>query len=1035
MQEKNWYAALRNIVSLGSRKLVKIENMGMLAAARREHLGQFFTPDVVARFMWSFVANLPIHSILDNSIGSGRLLQFADPEKHSLYGVDVHQETVDEVKRVVSEAGFKCEILCAGMEQIRPTGMCASLINPPFSIHLESTGLKPEPGFTRMGKFGPDTSATSDEYAVIQALKASRVVVALLPRSSADAIRKGEGCWASSKVQPRLRGVFDLPSTTFKAENATVLTSVVVFGEGPRKRQVVHETIESFDPLNLDLDLLDGERNSSREAALRYQLLDAATPTITLPVTGDRTVRVSLDGRKVRLRYLCGLTQAMVANAILKKRIFSDEHHRLPQGILYDGQGKMDIEAYMMQDDPLAAFGTFVNSIRDAGGEPVLQPGVLATLDRKVRRHKRAALALKHTIYTRGASAMSSVIGTARKTHNADPKQWVSPIIKEGEQVEFTRTQSGMYSYLRKDREYLLNADDLEAKFVLEGAAEGWQVVHEGLAKAYPAEAARLRKRAIKLGIDSWLSWDFQLEDLIEATMKPTGACMAWKQACGKSRLGAGLILLAGVKHGLIVVESRLVDEMLGQLLRIGINSNDVCVIDSPDKLTRLKQINLISYERLRMAVDDTPRKRKITYAHKLRRRIGLVVADEGERLANFNSDQSRALFQLSARKRYILTGTPIANYPRDIHGLLLFTAGDGTAAQPYGFRKGFIEKWWIDSMRHAVRGIEKIKDDFLVVDWVTFEFSETLREGAKREIPKIANVEKFRAWLAPHVKRRLTEEPDVAKHIQLPPAKFKTIECEWDPEHLAYYLKAADDFAQIYRDARDSEKKNNLAILLAKLQAVQAALNIPQRGVEGMGPYLGLTSKQRAVLDYLVDLSREGRKGLLYCESPDTVKLLYKELKARGIKTVQFHGGISIKARVKAKDDEFINGDAHHLLCTKASARAGYNLPMCDEVIFYDRSWSAKTEGQAMHRPMRVERKEPVTVVYFHLPGSIDIYQDQMVAFKADAAKAGLDWAAPELEDEEFLHLSTVLQNFVDDLAKIHNMTPRAMRELLRAA
>jgi len=57
------------------------------------------------------------------------------------------------------------------------------------------------------------------------------------------------------------------------------------------------------------------------------------------------------------------------------------------------------------------------------------------------------------------------------------------------------------------------------------------------------------------------------------------------------------------------------------------------------------------------------------------------------------------------------------------------------------------------------------------------------------------------------------------------------------------------------------------------------------------------------------------------------------------------------------------------------------------------------------------------------------------MVKFKADAAKAGLDWAAPELEDEEFLHLSTVLQNFVDDLAKIHNMTPSAMREILKAA
>jgi hypothetical protein len=247
----------------------------------------------------------------------------------------------------------------------------------------------------------------------------------------------------------------------------------------------------------------------------------------------------------------------------------------------------------------------------------------------------------------------------------------------------------------------------------------------------------------------------------------------------------------------------------------------------------------------------------------------------------------------------------------------------------------------------------------------------------------------------------------------------------EWDAAHLAYYLRAADDFAEIYRRMRESEQKNNLALLLAKLQAVQGALNIPQRGVEGLGRYTGLTSKQRAVVEYMVDLSSKGKKALLYCENPDTVKLLYRELAAKGIKSVQFHGGISIKQRVKAD----------HLLATKSSAKAGYNLPCADVVLFYDRSWSAKTEGQAMHRPMRVERKEPVTVVYFHLPGSLDHYQDQMVAFKADSANAGLDWATPELEDEEFLHLSTVLQNFVDDLAKIHNLKPHQMREILKAA
>lgn len=1032
-QLQHWYAPLRQLTSLGSRKS-KIRNMGDLAAARRVHLSQFFTPDDVAAWMWTFVGHLDITSFLDTSIGSARLLQFAEPGKHKLYGVDVHKDTVDEVKRVVSEAGFECEILCSGMENVRPVGIDCSLINPPFNITLESTGLKAEEGFTRMGRLGQDTSAVSDEYSVIQALKASRIVLALLPRSSANAIRAGTGCWSSKKVQTRLRGVFDLPASTFKEENANVLTSVIVFGEVASKRPFVYRTVESFEEPAPDLELLDPQSTKTRQPDLRYQLLDASEPSITLPVTGNRTVRIALDGRKVKLRYFCGLTQAMVANAVLDKQIFSTEHHRLPTGVRFNGQGKLDMEAYLLQDNPVAAFDEFVESIRAAGGEPIIQPGVYETLTRKVRRHRRAAMALKHTIWTRGASSMASIIGQARRTHNANPTKWLSPVITKDERVEFTREESGTYRYQKNGKHFSINTDELEASYVLEGIREGWQIVHEGLIKAYPAEAAQLRKRAIELGIDKWLNWDFQMDDLIEATMKPSGCVLAWQQACGKSRLNVAMILLSGVKHGLIVVESRLIDEMLNQIQRIGIEQSKVCVIDRPEKLTQLTQINLVSYERLRMLVDARVSQR-ITYAHKLRRRIGLVCADEGERLANFDSDQSRALFQLAARKRYISTGTPLANYPRDIHGLLLFTAGDGTAAQNYGYRHGYLERWWISSMKHASRGVDKIRDDFVVIDWYTHAFSETLREGAKREIPKIANVELFRKWLAPHVKRRLTAEPEVAKFIQLPPAQFETIVVPWDSKHLAYYLRAADDFIKWYRESKESEKRNNLAVILAKLQAVHTALNVPQKGIEGLGAYCTLTSKQRAVRDYMIELSAQGKKSLLYCESPATVKLLHRELATQGIESVQFHGGISIKRRVKAKDEEFIAGKAEHLLATKASAKAGYNVPQADFVLFYDRAWSAKTEGQAMARPMRVERKEPVKVVYFHLPGSLDVYQAQMVAFKADSAKAGLDWATPEKDGEEFLHLSTVLQNFVDDLADLNNLTALQMRELLKAA
>jgi hypothetical protein len=74
----DWYEPLRAIRSLGS-QAPSVAHQGELAAARRQHLGQFFTPDAIAAFMWSFVSGWHIDRrirLLDNSVGSGRLQYF-----------------------------------------------------------------------------------------------------------------------------------------------------------------------------------------------------------------------------------------------------------------------------------------------------------------------------------------------------------------------------------------------------------------------------------------------------------------------------------------------------------------------------------------------------------------------------------------------------------------------------------------------------------------------------------------------------------------------------------------------------------------------------------------------------------------------------------------------------------------------------------------------------------------------------------------------------------------------------------------------
>ncbi|WP_053572753.1 SNF2-related protein [Caballeronia cordobensis] len=286
--------------------------------------------------------------------------------------------------------------------------------------------------------------------------------------------------------------------------------------------------------------------------------------------------------------------------------------------------------------------------------------------------------------------------------------------------------------------------------------------MHEGLCARFPDQAAALRSRVKALGVDQWLDWEFQVDDLVETLLKPTGCVVAWEQGCGKSRLALALILVSGVKHGLIVVESRLIEEMLKEIGQLPIAADQVKVVESAADLGDLRRINLISYERLRMPVDKASSAR-VTYAHRLRRRIGLLVADEGERLANPTSDQSRALWQLSARRRFVLTGSPIPNYPRDAFGLIAFSGGDGTAAQPYGYRVGYLEQNWINSVEYAMRGVDRFRDDFVVLEWVTWQFAESLQDGAKREVPKIGNLHLYRAMLAPHIKRRLHQDRTAA--------------------------------------------------------------------------------------------------------------------------------------------------------------------------------------------------------------------------------------------------------------------------------
>lgn len=499
--------------------------------------------------------------------------------------------------------------------------------------------------------------------------------------------------------------------------------------------------------------------------------------------------------------------------------------------------------------------------------------------------------------------------------------------------------------------------------------------------------------------------------------MDSQGAALAWEMGLGKARLAIALAMMGG-KRNLICVEPYLVDEMGVELYDIGLSPDDFQFIENESDLQDLKRINVITYNRLRSSLKSNPNK---TYASKLRRRIHTLVADEGSLLANEKTLQSQALLQVSAKKKYILDGTPLQNYPRGIRPILNYTAGDSTARMPYGTYGYHNTKSAINSLEYAGRGIDAFKDQFVTLEWCTNQFADELQEGAKREIPKIADLDAYRTLLNNKVKRRVQQEPEVKKFVKIDPPERETVSVEFDHGHLAHYLKVADDFAELFKrekEAANLKGKNlNLVALLARIGAVSMAANQPQRESK-LGTYNKITSKQQYLIDKAIEYTDEGHKTIIYVDSPDTVELITREIHKQGYDALAFSGRESIKSRTKKLNEQFRYGDCPILVATIQTTQKGLNLYQADRVLMGCRLWLASKEEQAIYRTCRPQQTRKVLVTYVHLEGSIDEYKAQMVAFKRDAANAGLDYAQPEYDDKEFVHMDTLLGQFCEDLA-----------------
>lgn len=993
----SWLVHSNKIVSKGA-SYVGATKLSTMHLKRNQTQGQFFTPEVICERIWRLLANqktLRPLEVLDNSCGSSRLLKHA-PETAKLTGIDTDTRCINALIKDAKAVGRPVQAVNTYMQDCSLSNYDIAVCNPPFSVRIDSLNIA-EFECARMGLYGDKTTTTTHEFAFEQVFKAAQVTAFIAPVTFQ----------IPHYAEKHLVLKIPLPGNTFESEGAKVNTCLNVFG--PQK---FAKGANYYTGTDGEWPVLPNMLTEDPPPAKMFVYGEnPEEDKITLPVTGHKTVILHKHKRTIRFSFECGLVQARVMNAVLQGKIDQPDRHRMPEGITYQGQRLLDLDVLLQAKDIPKALETLFGLIEEAGGAPKLSDTIEGYINKQIRVVKRAVTPMEHWVMR----SSDAVVMTAKQMFMLVPGEKES-LVKKGttvkaipvggeyrfEGVGWTKTLS------RKTVDCFFKYSDERA-----GAAE-WEQIYPGLNAAYPELAKKFDQEMTNKGVD-WL-WPPQRKAVIEQLISPVGLIAGWEQGTGKMRSAiASAFMHAG--RNLVVLQSSLIDECKEELGKIGLPRENYQFITGMQQVFDLKKINFISYEMLR----------KRGYAKRLRRRISFQACDEGGLLANMSSLQSQAIRQISARKTVIFDGTPIRSYPRDVLPQLQATSGSGSH-QPYRSNNGmYLDEGMLEGALPK-RGVDAFREHFIKFEWVTNSFKQDLQKGAKREIPVIKDVKKFRALLAPNVQRRLRSEPQFRDYCySKDPILHSPLQIEWDEQHLEYYLDIASYYAEWYMQTKRDEgnKGLNLVSVLAKFNAVCLAANCPQHHIEGWQPYLGIPSKERYIQNLVRANIANGEKTIVFMGSPKTAERLTDEMGKNGIKVLPFHGEQNITKRNQLLNAEFKYGDTDVLASTWVGQR-GLNIPQASQAILAQHTWTADVENQSIMRMARPSQKKDIHVNTLHYPGSIDVYQHQLVTWKAAAAQSALDYGDSAVEGDEFKHLDSIMVDFCE---QTFEMTAQQLR------
>ncbi|MEG2505526.1 MAG: DEAD/DEAH box helicase, partial [Carnobacterium sp.] len=295
-------------------------------------------------------------------------------------------------------------------------------------------------------------------------------------------------------------------------------------------------------------------------------------------------------------------------------------------------------------------------------------------------------------------------------------------------------------------------------------------------------------------------------------------------------------------------------------------------------------------------------------------KKFSTLVLDESQMVKNYHTKTAQALRELTIRKRFALSGTPIEN---------------------------------------------KIEELWAIFQLIMPGFFPPMKQFKTMPYPQIARM------IQPFVLRRIKK--DVLKEL---PDKIETdLYSSMTKEQKTVYLAYLQRIQDSVRSMSGDDFKRNRIEILAGLTRLRQICCDPRLFVDN---YTGDSGKLEQLKELLQTAKENGQRVLLFSQFTSMLSIIEEELAQEGIETFYLSGQTKPKERIEMVD-RFNAGEKEVFLISLKAGGTGLNLTGADTVILYDLWWNPAVEEQAAGRAHRLGQKKVVQVWRLIAEGTIE--------------------------------------------------------------